>query len=377
MNSLPNKFEHTIGHDADIYDLRVKYYAQASLVKAKASQSFPAQGSESLVILDELEANIPFKCLTHPCSYFSSSLPETTDWQKKDWKKYFSNLTTSKQWDLARLLMITDSQLAQLKSLCRRRLYPVFIRQEKIRVIDGAQNWDTYVATRSASFNRNQRRCLRNMEKAGYQYTQDFNAEEILELFSRRADQGHATKIGTVDYTVSPEFKGFTTELKERFEARGLWYQAGVRSLEGKLVACAFGMFDASGAFYIFQTAHDPALRSLRLGHLAFEKIIEDLLTRGVRFISFMGDSPYMVDFTELTHNFNRLDIHNHTKTGWLLYSRRIGSKFKKITTPAIERAHQTLETLIKVSHQIRLSIQERLVPQLRHQLQKILTLHL
>lgn len=309
---------HGIGHDPAFLEVRKRHYAEGGLVRA---------GALELCRLSERESGIPYTSLMHPVGYFSPSLPGADGWNDGEWRGLFQGMSGAGGWDICRLMMLTDGQAERVRAMARRRLLPHFEAEDSFRVIDGAQTYEQYVASRSSKYNANQRRCLRLVEKAGFSFTREMTIEEIFEVFARR--HGKAGPEAADDYTVTPKFRAFLGELREGFRARGRWYEMGVRDAEGKLASLVVAMRDEGGVFYLFQTCYDPEFRQMRLGAVTFERMIQDALTEGCRYISFCGDSEYMRHFTDRTLRFRRVDIHSRTPKGLYLYGRRLASKAK------------------------------------------------
>jgi GNAT superfamily N-acetyltransferase len=233
-------------------------------------------------------------------------------------------------------MMLSDAELTQIKRFCFKKLLSYSVHQDQFRMIPGDLSFSEYQATRSASFNRNQRRCQRIVEKAGFPITHEMTIEEILSIYERRHSQR-----GEEDYSVTDQFKRFLTELRNAMQAEGRWYEVGIRNDQGHLAAFALGFWDQNKVFYLFQTGHDPEYRSMRLGGVVFEKLIEDILTRGCSYLSFASDASYLQLYSDRVYRFNRIDIYGQTPRGFLLLLRRLGAiakeQFKSFARPRLQ----------------------------------------
>lgn len=317
--------DHFGGYHPDFIRLREKYYGSE---EAKSLEIGSDLEGTRLFSIREEEKGIDFRCFTHPSSYYSPSLRNTEIWNPLSWKKLLKQVGKLGAWDVSRFNLLNLKQAEQLQEAARKMLIPCYVSKARFPVIFGKLTWEDYLKKRSSSFNRNQRRCLRLMQESGFQYTHSLKIEQILEVFKLR----NAVK-GEGDYSVTSQFAGFISELRESLKRDGLWYEVGIEK-DGILAAFLLAFWDNQGGFYTFQTSYNPEYKSLRLGNLTFEKAIEDALKGDAKLISFLGDSDYFLNFTNQVYSFFMVDLFAKNPKGIFLYGRRIflkkGAELKK-----------------------------------------------
>lgn len=319
MNTIHTNIKHHIGHDPVMVALRNKYYSESPLYSLPHSDPNSSELTQLFVVTD-VEQGTKFNCLTHPGSYFSPSLATTENWSWKEWTSLATSVAKLRGWHICRFNMLTDSQASKVVSHFRKKGFLVHTSIGKFKMLSGTEryDWKTYLESRRSSFNRNQNRCRRLMDKNGFTFSSSLDIEEVMRVFTTR----HTVK-GADDYTVHQNFRGFLRELREAYIKQGRWYEIGIEK-DGILAAFTLGFWDADNVFYAFQTCYDPAYHSLRLGALTFDRLIEDVYKRGCSHISFMGDSEYFRLFTDEAYQFQQVDVFSRTPKGYFLFLRRV-----------------------------------------------------
>lgn len=316
-----NPQNHMIGYDSAFLDLRKKYYAESQSLAATLSENAGPTLTE-FCVLSQDECGKKARLLTHPSSYFSPSLRGTDSWGPDHWRSVVSTMGKAKNWDLARFMLLTSEQARMVRTYAWLSGKLTLSNRSGFWVVPGNLSFEQYLETRSAKHNRNNRRCFRNAEKAGFTTTQEMTFDEISDVYSRRSD-----KIGGEDYSVTDKFMGFLKELRESYRLQNRWMEIGVRDPKGTLCGFAIGFWDAQGVFYIFQTAYDPAHRSLRIGSLVFDVIIEKALTRGSKFLSFTSNSEYISLYARDQMEYEWVDVFSYSRKGLYLFAYRLLGK--------------------------------------------------
>lgn len=342
MNGTIERWPHDFGYDPIFFSLREKYYAEGPVQVIQSPVR--AQPLAHFCHFAERESGLNFKNLSTPVSYFSPTLRDTTYWTPSDWQALLGTIQTIRGWDICRLMMLDDREVERITGYCRKKLVPYFIKEEAYRTIPGNQTYEQYLETRSKSYNHNQRRCFRLLEKSGFSITDQMTVEEIFSVYQAR-HEGRGD--GADDYGVDPKFQAFLKELRSGYLELNRWIEIGVRDSEGRLAAVAYGFRGENGVFCIFQTAHDPRYHSMRLGNLTLEKLIETALSRGSPYLTFSSDSPYLANFTRSVYRFKRIDIHARNPKGLYLYARRMAARWKQLTKGILEKRRQrSVQTL-------------------------------
>lgn len=334
LNVTHTNLRHHIGHDPVMLALRKKYYSESPIFPVKNTESSPEL--TQLFLVTDSERGTKFNCLTHPGSYYSPSLVGTEFWNRDQWAALSRSITRISNWGICRFNMLTSAQVDRLTAELRRARLSYDVSSAQFRVISGNQSFKEYVDSRRSSFNANQRRCRRLMDKNGFSYTTDLDIEQVMQVFSAR----NPVK-GSDDYSVQDNFRGFLRELRQAYKNEGRWYECGIVK-EGMLYAFTVGFWDEDNVFYAFQTCYDPQFHNLRLGALTFEKLIEDVFARGCTHISFMGDSEYFRLFTNEAYRFHAVDVFSRSPLGYFLFVRRkalkLASTIKRHVLPMIRR---------------------------------------
>lgn len=323
MSQFVQKWGHDIGYDPIFLDLRRKLYSGGDLLVVKSKNN--QEKLSEFCLLTENDSLTQFKCLSPPASYFSSSFKNALNWTNEDWKLLFRAIIAKRGWHICRLFMLNDEQLKKVKSFCKRFLLPYAVSIDQFRMIPGNLNWEEYQKTRSGSFNRNQRRCQRLVEKENFQLTYEMSLEDLVFVYTERNTQ----RSDSNDYSLDTKFQEFFKSLRTQMISENRWYEVGIRDHEGKLCSFASGFWDQAGVFYLFQTAHNPQHRHLRLGAVNFDRLIEDVLTRGCKYLSFVSDAEYLRLFSDEVYRFHRIDIHSRTPIGFLLLFKKYGALIK------------------------------------------------
>lgn len=330
---------HNIGHEPTILGLRAKHYAESELYASAADES-GAPLTRFFVVTDS-ERGTKYRCLTHPGSYYSPSLVGTESWSSEAWAKLARSIRSIPKWAICRFSMLNSAQSARLAAATRRQGFNTIVSEAQFRVLSGSEtyNFKSYVEARRSSFNRNQNRCRRLMDKNGFVFTTQLDLEQVFKVFASR----HQVK-GAEDYSVKDNFRSFLRELRDSYQAQGRWYEIGIEK-DGVLAAFTLGFWDDDNVFYAFQTGYDPAYHNLRLGALTFDRLIEDVLSKGCRYISFMGDSEYFRLFTDEVLRFDVVEVFSRSPAGYFLYYRRqlmrLGSLIKRRVLPLLKRGEK------------------------------------
>ena len=330
---------HLLGYDPAFLALRKKIYAESEPITVLD----PDSGAElsELCLLSVYECLIHFKSLTHPSSYFSPSLRETSKWTPRSWQALFQTLRKTRGWTLSRFMMLSPEQSNTLRKRATEAGYLSMTTEECFRVIPGNQNYAQYLDKRSAKHNTNNRRCARKAERLGFVITDKLTVDEIADVYLRRRKSGPVRSED--DYSVTPQFIEFLTGLRTAYISEKRWIEYGVRDPEGRLIAFSMGFWDTNRVFYFFQTGYDPDHHALRPGSIVFDNAIERVLSEGCQFISFASCNDYLANYAPDSLPFHRVDVFNRTPKGLFLFAYRWLSNWRKTNEARLDRSKMAI----------------------------------
>jgi CelD/BcsL family acetyltransferase involved in cellulose biosynthesis len=157
---------------------------------------------------------------------------------------------------------------------------------------DLPETWEEYLAFLSAKQRHEVRRKMRRWDEAGdvrYRFVgDDESLDGFLDTFLTMFVESRDDKAEFL----TPEMEAFFRAMSHSLSRAGL-LRAGLLELDGDPVAAIIG-FDHNGIAYLYNSAFDPAYRSLSVGVISKVLYIKDSIERGMRRFDFLkGDERY------------------------------------------------------------------------------------
>jgi CelD/BcsL family acetyltransferase involved in cellulose biosynthesis len=241
-----------------------------------------------------------------------------------------ADLSTIRDWDLCEITGLSPEECSRLTTgLARRRMdwqsFPF-----RVRVIDGNQTYEQYLATRGTSVNKNQRVHFKRAAREGFTFRNALAWEDIvrvLEVRNARLESGS-------DYTRTPEFRRFFQAFREQMAAAGQLLDVGM--FKGDRLIGYQIAFRTGPVLHMYQTAFDPEFVDVRPGALTLETAIEHGLAERPALIDLMNDTTHLSHYSHQVIELNRLIFFSRGMKARLLAAAfrlkdRLGSRTQRI----------------------------------------------
>lgn len=223
-------------------------------------------------------------------------------------------LNGRKDWDTGQINCVSADEAKLISDCFKLKGNSVAVFPFPVRVVAGIPDYASYLKSRSASANKNQRRYMKKALAEGYH----FETKPITWTQAERVLNSRNTSFSeTGDYTQSPEFRAFFEPFLVQMRLTGRLLEVGMYKGE-MLVGYVIGFWNGS-VIHCYQTAFDPAHADARPGALTIEKFIEVALGMNAQVIDFMGDNPYLDLFSKEILPLKRLVFFSRSLKGRLL----------------------------------------------------------
>lgn len=265
----------------------------------------------SFQMIPEKKGFLSIKALQPAGGYDASGLVESHRWDVDQYRSFVDQLGSLTSWDKVNLTLLSPRDLSVLTSCLEQKNLRYYLYPHRVFVINGAQTYEEYFSGLNKKFRGHQKRSRRLAQERSFIFRNDLSFQHYKDLYDARKG-----KISD-DYSTDPRFLDFFENFREQMIAQKKCHEVGL--FDGSKVIAVAGGFWVDDVFIFYQTAYDLAYEELRPGALIFDELFKQVLTKGCRYISLMGDLAYLRLYTKDCLEFNRLVVYNRTFKGRLL----------------------------------------------------------
>jgi CelD/BcsL family acetyltransferase involved in cellulose biosynthesis len=222
-------------------------------------------------------------------------------------------VAATRDWELCEIAGLSPEECARFKSSLERQRMDVESFPFRVRVIDGNQTYDEYLAKRGSSVNKNQRVHFKRAARDGFTFRNALAWEDIVRVLDVR----NAHLEGDADYTRTPEFRRFFQAFRQQVGVAGRLLEVGMFKGE-RLIGYQIA-FRTGPELHMNQTAFDPAFVDSRPGALTLETAIQHGLAERPALIDLMNDTVHLAHYSHDVIELNRLVFISRAVKGRLL----------------------------------------------------------